>query len=91
VDYYGPTFDVVPDSGTAHINVLAPDGAAVSLTGSINLLFVLFIMVLFVKKLLPTDHNYNIIMVLEEMCKLYKNYKMLLYFTRIEFLTTYLK
>jgi len=35
--YYGPTFDVKPNAGTAHMNILASDGAAVSLTASLNL------------------------------------------------------
>lgn len=39
INYYGPTFDYEPDSGTAHMNVLAPDGSAVALTGTINLFF----------------------------------------------------
>jgi len=39
IDYYGPSFDLTPDHGTAHISVLAPDGAAVSLTGTVNLFF----------------------------------------------------
>ena len=38
IEYYGPTFDVIPDHGTTHMNVLAPDGAAVALSGTINLL-----------------------------------------------------
>lgn len=37
IEYYGPTFDIKPDSGTSHMNVLAPDGAAVAMTGTINL------------------------------------------------------
>ena len=40
VDYYEPTFDYVPDKGTVHLNVLAPDGSAVAMSGTINLLFV---------------------------------------------------
>jgi gamma-glutamyltranspeptidase/glutathione hydrolase/leukotriene-C4 hydrolase len=40
VSYYGPDFGSVPeDSGTAHINVLAPGGGAVALTGTINTFF----------------------------------------------------
>jgi gamma-glutamyltranspeptidase / glutathione hydrolase / leukotriene-C4 hydrolase len=39
VDYYGPTFDIKPDSGTAHMNILAPDGSALAMTGTINLFF----------------------------------------------------
>jgi len=39
VEYYGPTFDIIENTGTAHINVLAPDGAAVALTGTVNLYF----------------------------------------------------
>ena len=35
--YYGPTFDVKLNAGTAHMNILASDGAAVSLTASLNL------------------------------------------------------
>jgi gamma-glutamyltranspeptidase len=38
--YYEPTFDYVPDQGTVHLNVLAPDGSAVALSGTINLLSV---------------------------------------------------
>lgn len=40
IDYYGPTFDIKPDYGTSHMNILGPDGAAVSLTSTINLVFV---------------------------------------------------
>jgi gamma-glutamyltranspeptidase/glutathione hydrolase/leukotriene-C4 hydrolase len=40
VSYYGPDFGSLPeDSGTAHINVLAPGGGAVALTGTINTFF----------------------------------------------------
>jgi len=39
INYYGPTFDVKPEAGTAHMNILAPDGAAVSMTSSLNLYF----------------------------------------------------
>lgn len=38
IDYYGPTFDIKPDSGTAHMNILAPDGSALAMSGTINLL-----------------------------------------------------
>lgn len=40
IDYYGPTFDIKPDSGTSHMNILGPDGAAMALTSTINLMFV---------------------------------------------------
>jgi len=40
IDYYDPTFDIKPDSGTSHLNVLGPDGAAMVLTSTINLMFV---------------------------------------------------
>jgi len=39
--YYGPTFDVKENVGTAHLNILAPNGAAVSLTSSLNLQYVI--------------------------------------------------
>jgi len=39
--YYGPTFDVKQNAGTAHMNILASDGAAVSLTTSLNTLYVI--------------------------------------------------
>lgn len=35
-DYYGAHFDAPNDHGTAHISVLAPNGDAVSATGTIN-------------------------------------------------------
>jgi len=38
--YYEPTFDYVPDQGTIHLNVLAADGSAVALSGTINFLLV---------------------------------------------------
>ena len=37
VMYYEPTFDYVPDQGTIHLNVLAADGSAVAMSGTINL------------------------------------------------------
>ncbi|XP_024939559.1 glutathione hydrolase 1 proenzyme isoform X2 [Cephus cinctus] len=37
--YYGAVTDQIEDSGTAHISVLAPDGSAVSVTATINLVF----------------------------------------------------
>jgi len=40
VAYYGPDFKAPPDdSGTAHINVMSPNGGAVALTGTINTFF----------------------------------------------------
>ena len=39
--YYGPTFDVQQNAGTAHMNILAPNGAAVSLTTSLNTQYVI--------------------------------------------------
>jgi len=36
--YYEPDFDMFVDGGTAHMSVLAPDGAAVAVTMTINLL-----------------------------------------------------
>jgi len=40
VAYYGPDFGALPpDAGTAHINVMAPGGGAVALTGTINTFF----------------------------------------------------
>ena len=38
--WYDPSFDYRPDRGTAHLNVLAPDGSAVAITSTINLLSV---------------------------------------------------
>ena len=40
IPYYNPTFDYQPDHGTTHLNVLAPDGAAVAMTSTINFLSV---------------------------------------------------
>ena len=37
VEYYDPAFELVEDSGTAHASILAADGSAVSVTGTINL------------------------------------------------------
>ncbi|KAK2151985.1 hypothetical protein LSH36_343g01029 [Paralvinella palmiformis] len=37
--YYEPDFDMFVDGGTAHMSVLAPDGAAVAVTMTINLFF----------------------------------------------------
>lgn len=34
--YYGADFDQVDDRGTAHINVIAPNGDAIAATGTIN-------------------------------------------------------
>lgn len=34
--YYGAQFAIEEDHGTAHINVLAPNGDAVSVTSTIN-------------------------------------------------------
>jgi gamma-glutamyltranspeptidase/glutathione hydrolase/leukotriene-C4 hydrolase len=39
INYYGPTFDYVEDKGTVHLNILAPDGSAVAMSGTINLFF----------------------------------------------------
>jgi len=36
IQYYGPTFDFVPDHGTTHLNVLAQDGSAVAISSTIN-------------------------------------------------------
>lgn len=38
-DYYGAVFNQKEDHGTAHISILAPNGDAVSVTSTINLLF----------------------------------------------------
>ncbi|KNC97483.1 gamma-glutamyltransferase [Spizellomyces punctatus DAOM BR117] len=37
--YYNPPFDVEEDHGTMHVSVLGPDGEAVSMTCTVNLLF----------------------------------------------------
>eukprot|EP00058_Branchiostoma_floridae_P026463 XP_002611954.1 hypothetical protein BRAFLDRAFT_60348 [Branchiostoma floridae] len=37
--YYGPSFALSPDGGTAHLSVLGPNGDAVSVTSTINLYF----------------------------------------------------
>ncbi|KAH0564713.1 glutathione hydrolase 1 proenzyme-like [Cotesia glomerata] len=37
--FYGAETDSPMDSGTAHVSVLAPDGSAVSVTSSINMIF----------------------------------------------------
>ncbi|XP_035691050.1 glutathione hydrolase 1 proenzyme-like isoform X2 [Branchiostoma floridae] len=37
--YYGPSFALTPDGGTAHLSVLGPNGDAVSVTSTINLYF----------------------------------------------------
>lgn len=37
--HYGAQYDIVADHGTAHINVLAPNGDAVSVTSTINNVF----------------------------------------------------
>lgn len=34
--HYGAEFDLVPDHGTANINIIAPNGDAVVATGTIN-------------------------------------------------------
>ncbi|KAJ3038757.1 hypothetical protein HDV00_000331 [Rhizophlyctis rosea] len=39
ISYYKPSFAGKEDHGTAHISVLGPDGMAVSLTTTVNLLF----------------------------------------------------
>ena len=36
--HYDPDFDITIDGGTAHLSVLASDGAAVAMTMTINLL-----------------------------------------------------
>ena len=38
VEYYEPHFDVWEDAGTTHASFLAPDGAAVAITSTINTL-----------------------------------------------------
>ena len=38
VDYYEPSFDIIEDSGTAHASIMGPDGSAVAITATINLL-----------------------------------------------------
>lgn len=35
--HYGGMYQVVPDKGTSHISILAPNGDALSVTSSINL------------------------------------------------------
>ena len=40
LDYYDHLYDVTEDGGTSHLNVLAPDGSAVSMTQTVNLLLV---------------------------------------------------
>ncbi|XP_019631454.1 PREDICTED: gamma-glutamyltranspeptidase 1-like [Branchiostoma belcheri] len=37
--YYGPSFALSPDGGTAHLSVLGPNGDAVSATSTVNLYF----------------------------------------------------
>lgn len=39
IDYYGPSWDVQENHGTAHTSVIAADGSAVSITSTINLYF----------------------------------------------------
>lgn len=34
--HYGANFSVKPDHGTAHMNVLAPNGDAISITSTVN-------------------------------------------------------
>ena len=36
MEHYDPVFDNTIDSGTSHVSVLAPNGGAVSITGTIN-------------------------------------------------------
>ena len=39
VDYYEPSYDVMEQrEGTAHLSVFGPDGTAVAITSTINLL-----------------------------------------------------
>ena len=38
IQFYEPAFDIVTDEGTSQACVLAPDGSAVSVTGTINYL-----------------------------------------------------
>ena len=40
VEYYEPSFDIVEDAGTAHASIFGPDGTAVAITATINLLLV---------------------------------------------------
>lgn len=37
-EYYGASFSMPDDHGTAHISVIAPNGDAIALTSSINTL-----------------------------------------------------
>lgn len=39
-EYYGANYSLVEDHGTAHINVLAPNGDAIAVTSTINLMYV---------------------------------------------------
>lgn len=34
--HYGARFDIPEDHGTAHLNILAPNGDAIAVTGTIN-------------------------------------------------------
>lgn len=36
ISYYGGEFDMVPERGTAHLSVIAPNGDAVAVTSTIN-------------------------------------------------------